>query len=381
MSTQKNDLSLKSLLIYFLYLGSCCFGGPVALVGYMQNDLVNKKNWFSKEEFLDGLAFSQLVPGPLAVQLGMYLGYLRFNIIGATLVLLAFIFPPSSIVILISWLYVKYSGLSWLNAFLYGISPAVISIVFKASYNLTKITLKSNGLLFIIFFTVCILSIFTKFEVSLLVISSGLIYLFSNLKKFATLNLISFPIILVNDYSNQIKNNPTLANLFIFFFKSGAMIFGSGFAIIPFLHNDVVNNFHWITEKEFLDAVAIGMITPGPVLVAVTFIGFLLKGLPGALLSTFAVFLPVYLFVVFLSPTFKKYSKNIQVNHFIQGVTAAVCGTIISSSFVLAQKAIIDIPTLIIAGLSMFLILKTNKIPDPVLIIFFGIVGIVLKII
>lgn len=379
MSTQKNSFSLKDLITYFLYLGSCCFGGPIALVGYMQNDLVNKKNWFSKEEFLDGLAFSQLAPGPLAVQLGMYLGYLRFSIIGATLVLFAFIIPPSSIVILISYLYVKYNGLSWLHAFLYGVSPAVIGIIFKASFNLTKITIQRDFLLFFIFLTACLLSIFTKFEMSLLIISSGFIYLLLNKKKSLGINLLSFPLLLVNSLSTSIKNNPTLSKLFIFFLKSGILIFGSGFAIIPFLHRGVVNDYHWLTEKEFMDAVAIGMITPGPVLVVVTFIGFLLKGLPGAIVSTFAVFLPVYLFVLFLSPTFKKYSKNTNINKFIKGVTAAVCGAIVASCFILAQKAIADIPTLIIAGVSMFIIFKTSKIPDPVLIIFFGIVGVLLK--
>lgn len=379
MSTQKNSFSLKNLLVYFLYLGSCCFGGPIALVGYMQNDLVNKNNWFSKEEFLDGLAFSQLAPGPLAVQLGMYLGYLRFNIIGATLVLLAFVIPPSSIVILISYLYVKYNGLSWLHAFLYGVSPAVIGIIFKASFNLAKITIQRDFLLFIIFCTACFLSIFTKVEMSLLIISSGLVYLVANRKNSPNPNLLSFPFLLINDFSTSIKNNPTLIKLFIFFLKSGTLIFGSGFAIIPFLHRGVVNDYHWLTEKEFMDAVAIGMITPGPVLVVVTFIGFLLKGLPGAIVSTFAVFLPVYLFIIFLSPLFKKHSKNTNINKFIKGVTAAVCGAILASCFILAQKAIVDISTLIIAGISILLIFKTNKIPDPVLIIFFGVTGILLK--
>lgn len=379
MSTQKNSFSLKDLIVYFLYLGSCCFGGPIALVGYMQNDLVDKKNWFSKEEFLNGLAFSKLVPGPLAVQLGMYLGYLRFNTLGATLVLLALIIPPSSIVILISYLYVKYNGLSWLHAFLYGVSPAVIGIIFKASFNLAKITIQKDFLLFFIFTIACLLNIFTKFEMSLLIISSGIIYLLLDKRNALNPNLLAFPLFLINNFNNSTKNNPTLIKLFIFFLKSGALVFGSGFAIIPFLYRGTVNDYHWLTEKEFMDAIAIGMITPGPVLVIVTFIGFILKGLPGAIISTLAVFLPVYLFVIFLSPLFTKHSSNTNLNKFLKGVTAAVCGSIVASCLILAQKAIIDIPTLIIAGASIFLIFKTNKIPDPVLIIFFGLVGILLK--
>lgn len=376
MSTQKDSFTLKKLVLYFLYLGSCCFGGPVALVGYIQKDLVERNKWFSNEEFMDGFAFSKLAPGPLAVQLGMYLGYLRFNVLGATLTLLAFVIPPTLIVIMISYIYVKYNGLPWIHNFLYGLSPAVIGIIFKASYNLAKNTIKKDLILIVIFLISLTLSIFTKFEMFLPMIFFGFIYMV--IKK-RTHSLLSLPLLVFNNFDVAIKNNPSLTKLFFFFFKAGALIFGSGFAIIPFLQHGVVYKYHWLTDKQFVDAVAIGMATPGPVLVTVTFIGYLLKGLPGAIISTIAIFLPVYLFVVFLSPVFKKFSKNESVNSFIRGITAFICGSILASCFLLTQKTIVDIPTFLIALISTILIFKSTKIPDPLLILFFGFIGLILK--
>jgi chromate transporter len=374
MSTQeKNSFSLIELLKYFIYLGSCCFGGPIALVGHMQKDLVEKKNWYSAEEFQNALAFSKLTPGPFAVQLGMYLGYLRFKITGATLVLLAFVIPPSFIVLVISFFYVRYKGLSWLEAFLYGMSPAAISIIFKAAINLSKLSIQKDKMLWLLFFIVFLISIFSKTELIVLIIIIGIIYMLFNKK---TLN--SFSLLPINGLNINLVN-PVLVKLFIYFFSAGLLVFGSGLAIVPFLHEGVVEKYQWITEKEFIDAVSIGMVTPGPVLVTVTFIGYLIKGVTGAIISTIAVFLPVYFFVIFLSPIYNKFSKNKDVQSFITGVTACICGAIFASCFTLANKVIIDPQTFLIFLISAFCLTKFKLIPEPVIILVAGVLGIILR--
>ncbi len=358
--------SIKNLILYFIYLGGLCFGGPIVLVGQMQSDLVEKKKWFSKEEFLDGLAFSQLAPGPLAVQLGMYLGYIRFGIWGATITLFSFILPPTLIVIVISYFYTKYSGLGWIQAFLYGISPCVIAIIFKAVYKLLKITIDREIFLSGICFCVCILSLFFKLDPFLPILLFGLFY--SLLRNKQSKKNFLFAIVPA----------PPLLKLFFFFFKIGALVFGGGYAVIPFLYK-CVKDYHWITEKQFLDAVSIGMITPGPILVCVTFIGYLIKGLNGALISTIAIFLPVYIYVCIFSSIFKKVSKSLFFTDVIKGITAGVCGAIFSSCITLLTKSVIDIPTLIIGIISMFLLARFKDLPNPVLILFFGIAGILIK--
>lgn len=373
MSTQENDkFSLIELLKYFIYLGSCCFGGPIVLVGNMQRDLVEEKKWYSIEEFQHGLAFSKLSPGPLAVQLGMYLGYLRFKRLGATLVLFAFVIPPAFIALVISFLYVKYQGLSWIRAFLYGMSPAVTLIVFKSAINLTKASIQKDFSLAAAFLFIFLSSTILKIELMSLVIIVSIIYM---LYKKKTLNGFFFlPLGL-----NINLSTPGLMNLFIFFFISGLVVFGSGLAIIPFLYEGVVKYYHWISEKEFMDAVSIGLITPGPVLVTVTFIGYLIQRVPGAVISTIAIFLPVYFFVIFLSPVYNKYSNNASVKEFIKGITACICGAIFSSCFILAKRAIIDPETFFIFLVSAIIVTKFKFIPEPLVILLSGLLGITLK--
>ena len=361
--------TLRQFLGYFLCLGTFGFGGPIALAGYMQRDLVERRCWISKEDYLDGLALAQLAPGPLAAQLAMYLGYVRAGILGATLVSLAFILPSFFMVLGISWAYLKFGGLPWMQAMFYGIGAAVIGIIVRAAYKLVKLTLGKDILLWGIFLTLAVATAVTQSEIAWLFLAAGFIYLFwkappmRRASHLAALAVVPFP--------------PTDGRILGFFAKAGAMVFGSGLAIVPFLYGGVVKEYHWLTERQFMDAVAVAMITPGPVVITVAFIGYLVKGAWGATLAAIGVFLPVYLFVVIPSPWFKKHSKNPQLNAFVKGVTAAATGAIAGACVILAQRAIVDVSTGLIALIALGLLMKW-KVPEPWLIAAAGCAGLFL---
>ena len=375
--------TLRQFLGYFLYLGTFGFGGPIALAGYMQRDLVEKHRWISKEDYVDGLALAQLAPGPLAAQLAMYLGYIRAGILGATWVSLAFILPSFLMVLGISWLYVRFGGLAWMQALFYGIGAAVIGIIVKAAYKLVKLTLEQDILLWGIFLILAMATAVTQSENAILFMLAGIVYMFvkappmKRLPGFSALAVVPAAGIQLSEAASHMVP-VTALRLLGFFGKAGAMVFGSGLAIVPFLYGGVVKEYHWLTERQFMDAVAVAMITPGPVVITVAFIGYLVRGAWGAVLAAVGVFLPVYLFVVIPSPWFKRHAKNPHLNAFVKGVTAAATGAIAGACVVLARRAIVDVPTALIAVVTLGVLLRSKKIPEPLLIAVAGAAGLLL---
>ena len=345
----------------------------------MQRDLVEKRRWISKEDYLDGLALAQLAPGPLAAQLAMYLGYVRAGVLGATLVSLAFILPSFLMVLGISWLYVKFGGLPWMQALFYGIGAAVIGIIVRAAYKLVKLTLGRDGLLWMIFSVLAIATAITQTENAWLFLGAGAVYLLA--KAWPSKPTAGTAALALVPWMGQAVSGAmapaTTARLLGFFAKAGAMVFGSGLAIVPFLYGGVVREYHWLTERQFMDAVAVAMITPGPVVITVAFIGYLVRGPWGATLAAVGVFLPVYLFVVIPSPWFKKHGKNPQLNAFVKGVTAAATGAIAGACVVLSRRAIVDLPTGVIAVVTLALLMRW-KIPEPWLIAAAAVAGLCL---
>ena len=349
-----------ALVNYFLYLGSLGFGGPVALVGYMQRDLVERRRWFTKEEYMKSLALSQLAPGPLAAQLAICLGYVHSRLAGATLVALAFILPSFVMTLAISWLYVRFGGLPWMQAAFYGVGAAVIGIIVLAAYKLAKLTMAKDRLQWAIFAVMAVVTAWTESEILWLFLLSGVLAIVAQappawLKR-------SAPACFAVAATPEL-----LAQILVFFAKAGAFIFGSGLAIVPFLYGGVVQEYGWLNDKQFLDAVAVAMLTPGPIVITVAFIGYLVASFPGAVAAAVGVFLPVYLFVVIPFPFFDRISANAKVKAFVAGVTAAASGTIAGACFVLARRAIVDVPTLCI-GLAVLGITWRFKIPEPLLI-------------
>ncbi len=367
---------------YFLKLGTLGFGGPIALAGHMQQDLVEQRGWITPEEYKEGLALAQLAPGPLAAQLAMYLGWVRARALGATLVAIAFVGPSFLMVLVLSELYVRFGGLPWMQGLFYGVGAAVIAIIARSVLKLVRMTLGRDRLLWVLFATSALVTAWTESEIIWVFVVCGLVPLLVRgpQRAAATPALAFLPVApgvaagLASPASVGV-----LWKILAYFAGAGLFVFGSGLAIVPFLYGGVVQQFHWLTERQFIDAVAVSMITPGPVVITVAFIGYLVAGLAGATLAAIGVFLPVYLVVVFVAPHFHRVAKNRQVKAFVDGVTAAATGAIAGAAVILSRRSLVDLPTIVIALVTLALLLAPRKIPEPVLIVAAGLVGLVLK--
>ena len=378
--------SLNNLVYYFLQLGTIGFGGPVALAGYMHRDLVEQRQWITEEEYKEGLALAQLAPGPLAAQLCIYLGFVHYRLLGATVCGLAFVLPSFIMVVLLGMAYQRYGGLLWMQALFYGVAAAVTGIIVISAYRLTlksvgklnRAAIRKNWLLWLFYFAAVIITVVTKKEQVLLFIAAGLIYVLVKAPpKWAGKQPVSGILLLGIGWS-EFKWT-TLGKIAWFFTKAGAFVFGSGLAIVPFLHGGVVTENHWLTENQFIDAVAVAMITPGPVVITVGFIGYLINGFAGASVAALATFLPCYLFTVALAPSFKKIAKNSSVKAFVDGITAAVIGALVGAVIVMAMRSITDIPTAIIAVAAVAILLYTKKIQEPCIILAGALAGLIIK--
>lgn len=382
----KPKYTLRELIFYFLKLGTIGFGGPVALVGYMYKDLVENKKWISDEEYKEGLALAQLAPGPLAAQLGIYIGYVHYNIIGATLAGFAFITPSFFMVLLLGIIYQAYGGLLWIQSVFYGVSAAVIGIITLSSYKLTiksigKLNLnsfKEKWLLWLFFASAILITYITEREHILLFVAAGLIYMLIKARpQFKMAKTANILIVISSGFWNF--ESSTFMKIAIFFTKAGAFVFGSGLAIVPFLHSGVVVENKWLTEQQFLDSVAIAMITPGPVVITVGFIGYLVNGLLGAITAALATFLPCYFFTIALAPFFKKIVNNKPVKAFVEGITAAVVGALVGSVLIIAKRSIVDVSTILIALASILSLVYIKKIQEPYIILIAAVLGVLIK--
>ena len=369
--------SIAQFTLYFLRLGSVGFGGPIALAGYMQRDLVEDRGWVSREEYVEGLALAQLAPGPLAAQLAIYLGWVRCGVLGATLVGLAFIVPSFLMVLALAVLYIRLGGLPWMQGLFYGIGAAVIAIIARSAFKLTRSTLSKDRLLWSIFAVMAVVTAWTESEIVWLFLLCGVCALVVRRRWSVGALPAILPVWLISGIHGP-ASGTTLATVFWYFTEAGAFVFGSGLAIVPFLYGGVVGDFHWLNERQFLDAVAVAMITPGPVVITVAFIGYLVAGPLGAALAALGVFLPCYLLVVIPAPYFRRFAKNPQLKAFVDGVTAAATGAIAGAAFVLARRAIVDWPTALLAAVTLLVLLKIRRIPEPAVIVVAGLAGLLL---
>lgn len=378
-ATNAPTYSMGQMVGYMLRLGAFGFGGPVALAGYMRRDLVERRGWITEADYKEGLTLAQLAPGPMAAQLAIYLGYVHYRILGATLVGLAFVLPSFLMVVALGFAYAHFGGLSWMQAVFYGVGAAVVGIIAMSAYKLTTKTIGKDKLLWAIFLTLAAVTFVTESEIAWLFIVAGLIGLFwrappkwihkGGLNALAAANLPAASCLLGGvDVS-------LLAQIGIFFAKAGAFVFGSGLAIVPFLYGGVVTEHHWLNDKQFVDAVAVAMITPGPVVITVGFIGYLVAGLPGAVAAALGTFLPCYLFTVIPAPYVKKYGHLPSVKAFVDGITAAAVGAITGSVLVIAKRSIIDVPTALLALGTIVLLWRFKKLQEPVIVTAAALVG------
>jgi chromate transporter len=370
MNETRPEVSRTSLARYFLRLGAAGFGGPIALVGYMHRDMVEARGWITEDEYREGLALAQLSPGPLAAQLCFYLGYIRGGVLGATLSGLAFVLPSFVIVVALGWAYVRYGGLPWMQAVFYGVGAAVIGIISRSAYGLTRKTVGKDLLLWGIFLVVAVATAVTGREIVPLILAAG-----------ALVWIVRTPprVFRRPGTVTEAGSAVLLLQILGFFTYAGTFIFGSGLAIVPFLHGGVVLQHHWLTERQFLDAVAVALITPGPVVITTGFIGYLVAGPAGACVAAGATFLPSFLFTVIPAPYFHRYGKRPWLVAIVTGITAAATGAIAGAVLVLARQSLVDLTTVLIALTTFGLTWLRWKIPEPFIIAAAALVGLAVR--
>lgn len=399
-SPVKPAYSLWEMTRYMLKLGSLGFGGPVALVGYMHRDLVEQRKWITEEDYKEGLTLAQIMPGPLAAQLAIYLGYCHYGVIGASLVGVAFVIPSFIMVVALGAAYVAYGGMSWMQSVFYGVGACVIGIIALSAQKLTHKTVGKDKLLWVIYAVLAISTIITEREIISLIIIAGIITLIARkLAQRATTNPSLLPYggsalmiatgALACYFSVDsmtagtetaasaaaVSDSHLLGQIAIFFGKAGAFVFGSGLAIVPFLFGGVVKEYQWLNDQQFLDAVAVAMITPGPVVITTGFIGYIVAGFAGACVAAFATFFPCYLFTVIPAPYMRRHGKVPWVLAVVDGVTAAAAGAIAGAVVVLGRRSVIDLPTILIAVTAYIILWRSKKVPEPILILLAAILG------
>ena len=376
-------MALHELALYFLQLGAFGFGGPIALAGYMQRDLQEQRQWITKDEYQDGLAIAQTMPGPLAAQLAMWIGYIRYGALGATVVGVLFVLPPFVAVTAIAAIYVRFAGLPQIQALFYGIGPAAIAIVALSAWRLAKQTDGADLKLWLATAALMAITVVTRAELAWIFIVCGVLAIAVYAPPWRKLSAASLASAfalpggkLMAPFALPAIGLGTLGVLSLFFLKAAAFTFGSGLAIVPFLHEGVVDTYHWLNERQFLDAVAMGIITPGPVVIMATFVGFLAAGFAGACLASLAVFFPVWMFNVVIGRLFLRHRQNLQVRAFVKGATAAAVGAIAGAAVILGQGAIQDAVT---AGvfLAALVVLYFKKLKEPYVIGLTGLVGLI----
>jgi chromate transporter len=333
---------------------------------------VERREWIAEGDYRDGLALAQLSPGPLAAQRAIYLGFVHYRVLGATAAGVAFVLPSFLMVVALGWAYERYGGLEWVQSVFYAVGAAVIGIIAYSAYRLTRKTLGGAGLLWAIYLVSAVATVITETEDVRLILAGGvLVWLVRAGRRQGWIG--GAPALLLAPGLDL----DLLGRIFAFFTYAGAFVFGSGLAIVPFLYGGLVKQHGWLTEQQFLDAVAVALITPGPVVITTGFIGFLLAGLVGATVASIATFLPAYLLTILPAPYFKRYGKHPGVAAFVDGVTAAAIGAISGAVVVLGQRSVTDVPTALIAVVTA-LVLWRWRLPEPLLILAATAIGLVL---
>jgi chromate transporter len=369
--------SMRELVAYFLRLGTIGFGGPVALVGLMERDLVTARGWLTREEMREVIAVSQSLPGPLAIQVGIFISYLRCGFWGAWAGGWAFILPNFLMVAALGALYVHFGGLSWMTAIFYGVSPAVIALILHSCWRLARLGM-DDRFQWLIAAAAFAITVALQAEVALVFIGAGIagiLYYGSAFRATppAALAALAAP---VSIGTTQTASGGILAKLLVFFLKAGSLTFGSGLVIVPFLEKGLVQEMVWIDPHQFLVAVAIGMLSPGPVVITATFVGYLVAGFWGSLVSTIGIFLPSFLLILIAAPILRRHRANTNVQGFIKGAYAAAIGTILGACILLGRIAIGDWLTVLIAAASLAVLFRF-KVSNPALVGATAVIGLI----
>jgi chromate transporter len=378
---------IRGLILYFLRLGALGFGGPVGLAHAMRRDLVEDRAWVTEAEYDRGLAIAAACPGPLAYQLGVYCGFLRRGVAGAVAVAAAFALPPFALVLAAAALYVRFAS-SWpLRALFYGVGPIVVALIVKACWRLGARTLGRDAAAWALFLAALAITAVSEREFVAIFPAAGIagLFLFGRgadrkggfarsaetppaASRGAPRRSAFFGPLAAAAGTGGAAAAPGATSLFVFFFKTGCLVFGSGLVIVPFLKAYVVDQYHWLGGREFLDAVAIGMISPGPVVISATFVGFLVAGFPGAVAATAGIFLPAVLFTVVATPILLRHADHPRVRGALRGITVAVVGVLAGTTTLVARTAVGDAFTAVLAAAALAALLLWKRLPEPVLV-------------
>jgi chromate transporter len=368
--------SLASVASYFLRLGATGFGGPVALANYMRRDWVEERRWISAQEYNEGLAIATACPGPLAYQLGIYCGYISQGIPGGLIAALAFGLPPFLIVLCVATLYQHFSHATALRALFYGVGPVVVGLILRACWNLGNKTIGKDAVAIVIAAIACTVTALFEKEPTLVLVAAGVfgaLFFAPRRAKVTAASFLPLPLL----FAGTTAQVASAAQLFFFFFRTGLLVFGSGLVIVPFLQSYVVDDFHWLTQREFLDAVAVGMISPGPVVISATFVGYIVAGVGGATAATIGIFLPSVLFTLAGTPLLRRYRNDPHLQGFIRGISVAVVGVLVGTVYLVGKSTVVDLLTALLALVALAAPLVAKKLPDQVLVLLGAAIGLV----
>src|SRR3989442_6437451 len=371
-------IPINELVRYYLHLGALGFGGPAALVAQMEQDLVRDRQWVTRDEFREGVAVCPSLPGPLAIQVGIYVSYLRGGFWGAWAGGWAFIFPNFVIVASLGAWYVLFGDLPLVRAIFYGVSPAVIAMILHSCYRLAKLGME-DVMQWGIAGACLAVTVALQAEVALLFIVSGEVGILYYGTLFRTGSVPSLPLLAaipLGAGASGGMSGSILGKLLVFLLKAGSLTFGSGLVIVPFLEKGLVQQTGWLDERQFLVAVAMGMLSPGPVVITATFVGYLVAGFWGSFVSTVGIFLPSFLFVLIVAPILIRHRANRDVQGFVKGAYAAAIGTILGASILLGKIAVGDWLTALV-GLLGLVALARRQVSNPFLVAVTAIIGLI----
>lgn len=376
----ENKVSIKEIILLFLKLGIIGFGGPAAHIAMMQNEVVVKRKWMSEQHFLDLLGATNLIPGPNSTEMAIHIGYDKGGWKGLLAAGLCFIVPAVLITGVFAFLYHQYGQLPQVQPFIYGIKPAIIAVIIGAVYPLAKKSIKSAflalvGMAVLLSSLSGISEIYLMFGAGLLAI---VVFSFQNRNNGNTMQ--GFVPLLFFKVSQSEFLSETNVKLFWIFLKIGSILYGSGYVLFAFLDTELVAK-GLLTRQQLMDAIAVGQFTPGPVFSSVTFIGYQINGLSGAILSTIAIFLPSFIFVALLKPLMKKIRRYKSLSAFLDAVNVASVAIIAAVCFTMGKETVTDWRTITIALISAFVIFKYKKINSAFIVLGGALLGYILNII
>jgi len=352
---EKRQVPLGELALFFLRLGTTAFGGPAAHIAIMEDELVRRRRWLSRERFLDLLGASNLIPGPSSSEVAIHIGYLCAGWRGLLIAGCCFILPAAMMVTGLGWLYLHFGKLPAMAGVLYGIKPVVIAVVLQALWSLGRTAVKTMFLGFVAVLSL-LLYVFGLHPLLLLLLAGGIACVPALRASRVSLSVLPFATIGGGILASTASFS--LSSLFLVFLKLGATVFGSGYVLLAFLRADLVTHRGWLTDAQLVDAVAVGQVTPGPVFTTATFIGFILGGIRGAVVATVGIFLPAFLLVAVSGPLVPRIRKSRIVGAFLDGVNVASLALMAAVSWQLGRVSLVDTATVLLAAASLIALVR-----------------------